>query len=153
MEAQGSVMTNKYAEGYPKKRWYNGCEYMDTVEALAIERAKELFDAQFANVQPHSGSQANTAVYLAFLNPGDVVLSMKLSHGGHLSHGKEVNISGRYYNFCFYGVSRNDERIDYDEIERLAMERKPKMIVAGASAYPRFIDFKRFREHFKVKSF
>ncbi len=146
METCGSVLTNKYAEGYPGKRYYGGCEYADSVETIAINRAKELFESEHANVQPHSGSQANTAVYLAFLNPGDVVLSMKLSHGGHLSHGNEVNISGRYYDFCFYGVSREDERIDYDEVERLAMERKPKMIVAGASAYPRFIDFKRFRE-------
>ncbi|MGA1841942.1 MAG: serine hydroxymethyltransferase [bacterium] len=146
METCGSVLTNKYAEGYPGKRYYGGCEYADSIETIAINRAKELFESEHANVQPHSGSQANTAVYLAFLNPGDVVLSMKLSHGGHLSHGKEVNISGRYYDFCFYGVSREDERIDYDEVERLAMERKPKMIVAGASAYPRFIDFKRFRE-------
>ncbi|MGA1864817.1 MAG: serine hydroxymethyltransferase [bacterium] len=146
MEACGSVLTNKYAEGYPGKRYYGGCEYADSVETIAINRAKELFESEHANVQPHSGSQANTAVYLAFLDPGDVVLSMKLSHGGHLSHGKEVNISGRYYDFCFYGVSREDERIDYDEVERLAMEKKPRMIVAGASAYPRFIDFKRFRE-------
>jgi glycine hydroxymethyltransferase len=146
METCGSVLTNKYAEGYPGKRYYGGCEYADSVETIAVNRAKELFESEHANVQPHSGSQANTAVYLAFLNPGDVVLSMKLSHGGHLSHGKEVNLSGRYYDFCFYGVSRDDERIDYDEVERLAMERKPKMIVVGASAYPRFIDFKRFRE-------
>lgn len=145
MAACGTVLTNKYAEGCPGKRYYGGCEYIDIVETFAINRAKVLFGSEHANVQPHSGSQANMAVYLAFLNPEDVVLSMKLSHGGHLSHGKSVNISGKYYNFCFYEVSREDERIDYDELEKLAIERKPKMIVAGASAYPRFINFKRFR--------
>ncbi|HAR61984.1 MAG: serine hydroxymethyltransferase [Candidatus Margulisiibacteriota bacterium] len=145
MQACGSVLTNKYAEGLPGKRYYGGCEYVDIVESLAIERAKELFGADHANVQPHSGAQANTAVYFALLKPGDTVLGMNLSHGGHLTHGSPVNISGAYYNFVAYGVSKRDERIDYDELEQLALDNKPKMIVAGASAYPRIIDFARLR--------
>ncbi|MDD4802746.1 MAG: serine hydroxymethyltransferase [Syntrophomonas sp.] len=146
MAAQGSVMTNKYAEGYPGKRYYGGCEYVDVAESLAIERAKKLFGAEHANVQPHSGSQANTAVYFAALNPGDAVLGMNLSHGGHLTHGSKVNISGKYFNFFEYGVSPQTETIDYDELRKIALETKPKMIVAGASAYPRVIDFQKFRE-------
>ena len=146
MEAQGSVLTNKYAEGYPKKRYYGGCEYVDIVEQLAIDRAKELFGAQYANVQPHSGAQANTAVYFALLEPGDTILGMKLTDGGHLTHGSPVNISGKYFKIVPYGVSEKDERIDYDELERLAKEHKPKMIVGGASAYSRIIDFERMSE-------
>lgn len=146
MAAQGSCMTNKYAEGYPKKRYYGGCEYVDIAEELAIERAKKLFNCEYANVQPHSGAQANTAVYFAMLEPGDTVLGMNLSHGGHLTHGSPVNISGKYYKFIPYGVSQKTETIDYDELEKLAVTNKPKMIVAGASAYPRIIDFKRMRE-------
>jgi len=146
MQAQGSVLTNKYAEGYPGRRYYGGCEYVDIVERLAIERAKELFGAEHANVQPHSGAQANTAVYFAFLKPGDTVLGMNLAHGGHLTHGSPVNISGTYYNFVPYGVDEKTETINYDEVERLAKEHKPKMIVAGASAYPRVIDFARLSE-------
>ncbi len=144
--AQGSVLTNKYAEGYPKKRYYNGCSYIDEVEQIAIDRAKELFGAEAANVQPHSGSQANMAVYFALLSPGDTVLSMSLDHGGHLTHGHPMNFSGKLFNIIPYGVSAETERIDYDEVERLALENKPKMILAGASAYPRTIDFKRLRE-------
>ena len=146
MEANSTVLTNKYAEGYPAKRYYGGCEHVDVVETLAIERAKELFGAGYANVQPHSGAQANMAVFFALLTPGDTVLSMNLAHGGHLSHGSPVNMSGKYWNIVPYGVSETDGRIDYDEVERLALESKPKLILAGASAYPRVIDFKRFRE-------
>ncbi|MCK5013126.1 MAG: serine hydroxymethyltransferase [Candidatus Omnitrophica bacterium] len=146
LEAQGCVMTNKYAEGYPAARWYGGCEHVDVVENLAIDRAKELFGAQHVNVQPHSGSQANMAVYLAALDYGDTVLAMDLACGGHLSHGLKINFSGRSYNFVPYMVNKETEMLDYDEIEALAKEHKPKMIVAGASAYSRTIDFKRFRE-------
>ena len=146
MEANGTTLTNKYAEGYPSKRYYGGCEHVDVVENIAIERAKELFGAGYANVQPHSGAQANMAVFFALLEVGDTVLSMNLAHGGHLSHGSPVNMSGKYWNIVPYGVSEADGRIDYDEVERLALESKPKLILAGASAYPRIIDFKRFRE-------
>lgn len=146
MQAQGSVLTNKYAEGYPAKRWYNGCEHIDEVEQLAIDRAIKLFGAEGANVQPHSGSGANMAVYFALLNPGDTVLAMSLDHGGHLTHGHKMNFSGRFFNFIPYGVSRETETIDYDELEKLALQHKPRMITAGASAYPRIIDFKRLRE-------
>ncbi len=145
MELQGSKLTNKYAEGYPNKRYYGGCEYVDIVESLAIERAKKLFGADYANVQPHSGSQANGAVYLALVQPGDTVLGMSLDHGGHLTHGAKVNFSGRTYNAVQYGVNE-DGLIDYDEVEKLALEHKPKMIVAGFSAYSQILDFKRFRE-------
>lgn len=143
MAAMGSVLTNKYAEGYPGKRYYGGCEYVDVVERIAIERAKQLFGAEHANVQPHSGAQANTAVYFALLNPGDTVLGMSLAHGGHLTHGSPVNLSGKYFNFVSYGVEDDTQMIDYDKLEAQAMEVKPKMIVAGASAYPRAIDFER----------
>ena len=146
LEAAGSIMTNKYAEGYPDKRYYGGCECVDIAEKLAIERAKKLFDVKFVNVQPHSGSQANMGVYKALLNIGDTILGMKLDHGGHLTHGKNVNFSGKDYNVCSYSVRKDDEHIDYEEVERLAMEVKPKLIVAGASAYSRTIDFKKFRE-------
>jgi glycine hydroxymethyltransferase len=146
MEAMGTVLTNKYAEGYPGKRYYGGCEYVDVVEDLARNRAKELFGAEHANVQPHSGAQANMAVYFAVLEPGDTVLGMNLAHGGHLTHGSPVNFSGKMYNFVAYGVDRESHRIDYEEVRKVALEHKPKMIVAGASAYPRIIDFKRFRE-------
>jgi len=146
LEAQGSIMTNKYAEGYPAKRYYGGCEYVDIVEDLAIKRAKELFKADHANVQAHSGSQANMAVYFAVLKPGDTIMGMNLSHGGHLTHGSPVNFSGRFFNIVPYGVRKDTEVIDYDEAERLAVENKPKMIVVGASAYPRVIDFQRFRQ-------
>lgn len=146
MEAQGSVLTNKYAEGYPNRRYYGGCEYVDVSETLAIERAKQLFCAEHVNVQPHSGSQANMAVYLVALEHGDTVLGMNLSHGGHLTHGSPVNFSGQFYNFVEYGVDKENEQIDYDEVLRLAKENKPKLIVAGASAYSRAIDFKRFKE-------
>jgi glycine hydroxymethyltransferase len=145
MEAQGSVMTNKYAEGYPRKRFYGGCEKVDIVEDLAIARAKELFGADHANVQAHSGSQANMAVYFAVCKPGDTVLGMDLSHGGHLTHGSPVNFSGKLYNIVSYGVDKETGRIDYEQVERLAVEHKPKLIVAGASAYPRIIDFEAFR--------
>lgn len=145
MEAQGSVLTNKYAEGYPGKRYYGGCHYVDVVEQLAIDRAKELFGADHANVQPHSGSQANMAVYFAACKPGDTILGMNLSHGGHLTHGSPVNFSGRFFNIVPYGVSPDTETIDYVEVERLAVEHKPRMIVVGASAYPRVIDFAAFR--------
>ncbi len=144
MAAMGSVLTNKYAEGYPGKRYYGGCECVDIVENIAIERAKKLFGAGFANVQPHSGAQANTAVYFALLQPGDTVLGMSLAHGGHLTHGSPVNISGKYFNFVSYGLG-DDETIDYDKVEALAKESKPKLIVAGASAYPRIIDFPKLR--------
>jgi glycine hydroxymethyltransferase len=143
LEAMGSIFTNKYAEGYPGKRYYGGCEYADKVEQLAIDRAKELFGAEHANVQAHSGTSANVAVYMATLKPGDTVLGMNLSHGGHLTHGHPLNFSGRMYKFVAYGVRQEDERIDYDEIEKLAHEHKPRMIVAGASAYSRVIDFER----------
>ncbi|RIL32009.1 serine hydroxymethyltransferase [Staphylococcus equorum] len=146
MEAQGSVLTNKYAEGYPNRRYYGGCEYVDVSETLAIERAKQLFGAEHVNVQPHSGSQANMAVYLVALEHGDTVLGMNLSHGGHLTHGSPVNFSGQFYNFVEYGVDKENEQIDYDEVLRLAKENKPKLIVAVASAYSRAIDFKRFKE-------
>ncbi|MFN2364697.1 MAG: serine hydroxymethyltransferase [Halarsenatibacteraceae bacterium] len=145
-EAAGSCLTNKYAEGYPGKRYYGGCEVVDKAERLAIERAKELFDADHANVQPHSGSQANQAVYFATLSPGDTVLAMDLTHGGHLTHGSPVNMSGEYYNFVHYGVEKNKEVIDFKQVKMLAEEYKPKMIVAGASAYPRIINFKKFRK-------
>ncbi len=145
MAAMGSHLTNKYAEGYPGHRYYGGCQYIDIIENLAIERAKMLFGAEHANVQPHSGAQANMAVYFAMLNPGDLVMGMDLSHGGHLTHGSPVNISGKYFQFISYGVSLDDERIDYDELEKKAVELRPKMIVAGASAYPRIIDFQRLR--------
>lgn len=145
-EAQGSVMTNKYAEGYPGKRWYHGCEFVDQAERLAIERAKTLFGAEHANVQPHSGSTANMAVYFAVLEPGDTILAMSLAHGGHLTHGHKVNFSGRFFNVIQYGVDQETELIDYDEIERLADENKPKLICCGASAYSRIIDFKRLRK-------
>lgn len=145
MEAQGSVLTNKYAEGYPGKRYYGGCHEVDVVENLAIERAKELFGAEHANVQPHSGSQANMAVYFAVCKPGDTILGMNLAHGGHLTHGSPVNFSGKLFNIVPYGVSQETETIDYEEVERLAMEHRPKMIVVGASAYPRIIDFAAFR--------
>ena len=143
--AMGSHLTNKYAEGYPGKRYYGGCQYVDIVEQIAIDRAKKLFGAEHANVQPHSGAQANLAVYFAMLKPGDKVLGMNLDHGGHLTHGYKINMSGKYYDFSSYGVGP-DGFIDYDEVERIAKEVQPKLIVAGASAYPRIIDFKRFRE-------
>ena len=146
MCAMGSVLTNKYAEGYPGKRYYGGCSCVDVAENIAIERAKELFGAKFANVQPHSGAQANTAVYFALINPGDTVMGMSLAHGGHLTHGSPVNISGMYYNFVSYGLNDETEMIDYDEVERLAKEHHPKLLVAGASAYPRIIDFKRLAD-------
>ena len=146
MEAVGSVLTNKYAEGYPEKRWYGGCEFVDIAERLAQERAKALFGAEHANVQPHSGSQANAAVYFSALSTGDTVMAMNLSHGGHLTHGHAMNFSGRFFKIVPYGVSQKDERIDYAELESLALEHKPKMILAGASAYPRTIDFARFRQ-------
>ncbi|HVV02440.1 MAG TPA: ribose 5-phosphate isomerase B [Verrucomicrobiae bacterium] len=146
MEAQGSVLTNKYAEGYPKKRWYGGCENVDVVEQLAIDRAKRLFGAEHANVQPHSGSGANMAVYFAFLKPGDRMLTMDLTHGGHLTHGNKANFSGKFFEIVHYGVRKDDERIDYDQLARMAREHKPKMITVGASAYPRVIDFKRMGE-------
>ncbi len=146
MEANGTTLTNKYAEGYPAKRYYGGCECVDVVESIAIERAKKLFGAGFANVQPHSGAQANMAVFFALLNPGDTVLSMSLAHGGHLSHGSPVNMSGKYWNIVSYGVNPETETIDYDEVRRLAHESRPKLILAGASAYPRIIDFKKFSE-------
>ncbi|WP_302631730.1 serine hydroxymethyltransferase [Clostridium sp. CAG:265] len=146
MEAMGSYLTNKYAEGYPSKRYYGGCQVVDEVEELARERVKKLFGAEHANVQPHSGSQANMAVYFTILQPGDTVLGMNLSHGGHLTHGSAVNFSGRLYNFVSYGVNKETERIDYEEVRRLALEYKPKLIVAGASAYSRIIDFKKLKE-------
>ena len=146
MEAMGSHCTNKYAEGYPGKRYYGGCEFVDEIETLAIERAKKLFGADHANVQPHSGAQANAAVYLAFLEPGDRILGLDLSHGGHLTHGAKVNSSGKYYESYFYGVDPETEVIDYDKMREIALEVKPKMIVSGASAYPRIIDFKKIRE-------
>ena len=146
MEAQGSKLTNKYAEGYPGKRYYGGCEYVDVIEQLAIDRAKELFGADYANVQPHAGSQANSAVYLALLNPGDTVLGMSLAHGGHLTHGAKVSFSGKTYNAIQYGLNPVIGEIDYEEVERLALEHKPRMIVAGFSAYSQIVDWQRFRE-------
>ncbi len=145
MEATGSVLTNKYAEGYPGRRYYGGCEFVDVAESLAIERAKQLFGAEHANVQPHSGAQANMAVYMTVLKPGDTLLGMNLAHGGHLTHGHPLNFSGKYFTIVPYGVTKHDERIDYDELERLANEHKPKLIVVGASAYPRHFDFARVR--------
>ena len=146
MRVQGSILTNKYAEGYPAKRYYGGCEFVDTIEDIARDRAKQLFGAKFANVQPHSGSQANMGAYRALLNPGDKVLGMNLSHGGHLTHGHPLNFSGKDYEFYEYGVSQETEMIDYEAIFEIANEVKPALIVAGASAYPRAIDFKKFRE-------
>ncbi|MES2307371.1 MAG: ribose 5-phosphate isomerase B [Verrucomicrobiota bacterium] len=146
MEAQGSCLTNKYAEGYPGRRWYGGCEFVDQIEQLAIDRAKELFGAEYVNVQPHSGSGANMAVYFAFLKPGDTILTMDLSHGGHLTHGHKMNFSGRFYNVVHYGVSKESETIDYNQLHEMALQHKPRLITAGASAYPRIIDFKRMRE-------
>ncbi|MBE8949310.1 MAG: serine hydroxymethyltransferase [Quinella sp. 3Q1] len=146
MEAQGSVLTNKYAEGYPGKRYYGGCEFVDVAEQLAIDRAKKLFDCDYANVQPHSGAQANTAVYFALATPGDTIMGMNLTDGGHLSHGSPVNMSGKYFKIVPYGVSRETEMIDYDELEKIAFECKPKIIVAGASAYSRIIDFERLAD-------
>ena len=146
IEAQASVMTNKYAEGYPGARYYGGCEFVDTAEKLAIERVKKLFGSEYANVQPHSGSQANMAVYFTFLDPGDVILGMDLSHGGHLTHGSPANFSGKLFRTVFYGLNPKTEQIDYDQVADLARKHKPKMIVAGASAYPRLIDFSRFKE-------
>ena len=146
LEAQGCVMTNKYAEGYPGKRYYGGCEFVDIVETLAIERAKQLFGADHVNVQPHSGTQANMAVYFSVLQPGDTILGMNLSHGGHLSHGSPVNFSGRLYNVVFYGVDKETETIDFNEVEAQAKEHRPKIIVVGASAYPRTLEFELFRE-------
>ncbi len=145
LEADGSTLTNKYAEGYPGKRYYGGCEFVDEVENLARDRAKKLFHAEYANVQPHSGSQANQAAYASVLNPGDTILGMNLAHGGHLTHGHPLNFSGKLYKIVPYGVKKEGEQIDYDELERLAMEHRPKLIVAGGSAYPRIIDFARFR--------
>ena len=145
MEAQGSVLTNKYAEGYPGKRYYGGCEYVDIVEQLAIDRAKQLFGADHANVQPHSGASANIAVFTAFLSPGDTILGMRLDQGGHLTHGSPVNFSGKFYDAQFYGIDKETGRIDYDECAKIAREVKPKMITSGASAYPRIIDFPRLR--------
>src|SRR5690242_1908610 len=146
MQAQGSVLTNKYAEGYPGKRYYGGCEYVDVVEQLAIDRVKDLFGAEYVNVQPHSGSQANAAVYLTALKPGDTLLGMSLAHGGHLTHGASVNLSGKIFNAISYGLDPETEELDYDQVRRLAQEHKPKMIVAGASAYALVIDWKRFRK-------
>src|SRR5918999_574891 len=146
LECQGSVLTNKYAEGYPGKRYYGGCEHVDVVEQLAIDRAKELFGAEHANVQPHAGAQANTSVYHALLQPGDTIMGLALPHGGHLSHGMKINVSGRLYEIAPYEVDRASSLIDMDEVERIAKERRPKMILAGWSAYPRVLDFARFRE-------
>jgi len=146
LEAQGSVLTNKYAEGYPGHKYYGGCQYIEKIETIAIQRAKALFGGEYANVQPHSGTQANMAVYFAFLKPGDTILTMNLAHGGHLSHGSPVNFSGIFYNVVHYGVSKETETIDYDELSRLAEKHHPKLILAGASSYPRIIDFQRFRE-------
>ncbi|HNN60965.1 MAG TPA: serine hydroxymethyltransferase, partial [Leptospiraceae bacterium] len=146
LEAYSSTLTNKYAEGYPGKRYYNGCEHADTIENIAIERAKQMFGAGFANVQPHSGAQANMAVFLGFMNPGETFLGMDLAHGGHLTHGSKVNFSGRLYNVASYGVDPNTHRIDMDNVRKIARETKPKMIIAGFSAYPRVLDFAKFRE-------
>src|SRR5207302_5499963 len=144
LQALGSVLTNKYAEGLPGKRYYGGCEFVDVAESLAIERARKLFNAEHVNVQPHSGAQANQAVYMTALKPGDTVLGMNLAHGGHLTHGHPLNFSGKMYKIVAYGVSKETETIDYDELARLAAEHKPKLIIAGASAYPRILDFERF---------
>src|SRR5215510_4345503 len=146
LEATGSVFTNKYAEGYPGKRYYGGCEYTDIVENLARDRAKKLFGAEYVNVQPHSGSQANQAAYAAVVSPGDTIMGLNLAHGGHLTHGHQLNFSGKTYHVIPYSVRREDERIDYDELERLAQEHRPKMLIAGGSAYPRILDFARFRQ-------
>ncbi len=146
LQAVGSVLTNKYAEGYPEKRYYGGCKYIDVIENIAIERLKKLYGCEHANVQPHSGANANFAVYFALLNPGDTIMGMNLSHGGHLTHGSKVNVSGKYFNVISYGVNPETGYIDYDQVERIAVEQKPKLIVAGASAYPRTIDFARFRQ-------
>src|SRR5574340_1317961 len=146
LEAQGSVMTNKYAEGYPGRRYYGGCEFVDIVERLAIERSKQLFGAEHANVQAHAGVQANMAVYFSVLEPGDTILGMNLSHGGHLSHGSPASFSGRFYRGVFYGVDRKTETIDFNEVETLAKRHRPKIIVVGASSYPRIIDYRKFRE-------
>src|SRR5947209_9304877 len=146
LEATGSVFTNKYAEGYPGRRYYGGCEFADVVENLARDRARKLFRAEYVNVQPHSGSQANQAAYAAVLQPGDTIMGLNLAHGGHLTHGHQLNFSGKTYKVVPYGVRKEDERIDYDEVQRLAEEHKPKMIITGASAYPRVFDFQRFRE-------
>ena len=146
LQAYTSTLTNKYAEGYPSKRYYGGCEYADQVEDLAIQRARRLFNVGYANVQPHSGAQANMAVFLASLKPGDTILGMDLNHGGHLTHGSKVNFSGLYFNIVSYGVRREDYRIDYDELDRVAKKHRPKLIIAGASAYPRIIDFAKFGE-------
>src|SRR5437867_13246020 len=146
LEAQGSVLTNKYAEGYPGNRYYGGCEWVDVAESLAVERAKKLFGAAHANVQPHAGAQANMAAYAAVLKPGDTVLGLALDQGGHLTHGSPVNFSGKLYHFAAYGVRKDDEMLDYDELERLAKENRPKLIVAGATAYPRIFDFPRLRQ-------
>src|SRR5512147_2113458 len=146
LEALGTVLTNKYAEGYPGRRYYGGCEFVDVAESLAIARAKQLFSADHANVQPHSGAQANTAVYMAALKPGDTILGMNLSHGGHLTHGHPLNFSGKYFNVVAYGVRKEDERIDYDELAELAKQHNPKVLVVGASAFPRVIDFAAVRK-------
>src|SRR5580698_770158 len=146
LEAVGSVFTNKYAEGYPGKRYYGGCEFADVVENLARDRAKQLFGAEHANVQPHSGSQANAAAYMAVINSGDTILGLDLAHGGHLTHGHKLSFSGKLYRVVSYGVSKTDERIDYDELETIAMREKPKLIIGGGSAYPRIIDFARMRQ-------
>ena len=146
LQAQGSVLTNKYAEGYPGKRYYGGCEFVDEVEQLAIDRAKKLFNANFVNVQPHSGAQANQAVFLGILKPGETILGMSLAAGGHLTHGAKPNLSGKWFNSIQYGVRKEDSLIDFDEIERLSIEYKPKLIIAGGSAYSRIIDFQKFRE-------
>ncbi|MBL7052613.1 MAG: serine hydroxymethyltransferase, partial [Candidatus Marinimicrobia bacterium] len=146
LETAGSVLTNKYAEGYPGRRYYGGCEFVDQVEDLAIDRAKQMFDAEYANVQPHSGSQANMAVYFSFLQPGDTVLGMDLSHGGHLTHGSPVNFSGKLFNIISYGVSKETGQIDFNQVVKLASEHRPKLIITGASAYPRIIDWVKFRE-------
>jgi len=145
LDAAGTLLTNKYAEGYPGRRYYGGCQYVDVVEQLAIDRAKRLFNCAFANVQPHSGSQANQSVMLALIKPGDTIIGMSLAHGGHLTHGAAPNLSGKWFNAVQYGVRQDDNRIDYDSVEKLALEHKPAMIIAGGSAYPRIIDFKRFR--------
>src|SRR4051812_9349987 len=145
LEATGSVFTNKYAEGYPGKRYYGGCEYADEVETIARDRAKKLFGAEYVNVQPHSGSQANQAAYASVLSPGDTIMGLNLAHGGHLTHGHQLNFSGKTYRVIPYSVSKEDERIDYEEVERLAKEHRPRMIIAGGSAYPRLLDFARFR--------
>jgi glycine hydroxymethyltransferase len=145
LAAQGSVLTNKYAEGLPKKRYYGGCEFIDEAEQLAIDRAKELFGAAHANVQPHSGAQANFAVFLALLEPGDTIMGMDLSHGGHLTHGSPVNVSGKWFKVCHYGVNRETEQLDFDQIRHLALEHRPKLIICGYSAYPRTIHFDKFR--------